>query len=230
MNAVTTDEKNRYFAVSLFLMLLSNRIIFPVGHILTLGAHHWNLSLPIDAQIPFIPWTVLIYNGINLWWLFIYWLIAHRNRREADRFFCTQLLAKAVSFLFFIFLPTGITRPELQGDTVWIILLRMLYAADTPDNLFPSIHCVLGWTCWIGIRGKKDIPLSLRISGFLLALAVCVSTLTVRQHVLVDVFAGILLSEICWWLSDFSALRSLYAGLADRILFFFHLFTEKVLS
>lgn len=131
-------------------------------------------------------------------------------------FFAANLLSKAVSFLVFVLFPTAVTRPELGGESVWISLLRILYVLDKPGNVFPSIHCVLGWLCWIGVREEEDIPF--RFSSLLMAVAVCLSTLTVRQHVLLDVAGGILLSEICYWAAGCEKLRQCYASFANRIL------------
>ena len=91
--------------------------------------------------------------------------------------------------------------------------MRFLYRIDSPDNLFPSIHCMLGWICWIAVRGKKDISIGIRALSFLLAVAVCCSTLMVRQHVILDVAGGILLSEISYRFADNVALSSLYTKL-----------------
>ncbi|MBQ3372344.1 MAG: phosphatidic acid phosphatase [Oscillospiraceae bacterium] len=215
MKNVNSKETKQYYFVSLFLMLLSNRIIFWLSHFLSRNTLHFDLSLPADALIPFMPWTILIYGGVNIWWIYIYWLVAGCERQESNHFFCAQLVAKTASFLFFIFLPTTITRPELKGNSIWIFLMRFLYRIDTPDNLFPSIHCMLGWICWIAVRGKKDISIGIRTLSFLLAVAVCASTLTVRQHVIMDVAGGILLSEISYMLADNAALSSLYAKLVN---------------
>ncbi len=218
MSAGERAEKDRYFAVSLLLMLLTNRIIFPLGHFLARGLPHRDLSLPFDARVPFLPWTVAVYIGVFVWWLYVYRLASHRERREADRFFCALLLGKAVSLLFFVLLPTTIERPALSGNSLWVFFVRLLYRSDTPDNLFPSVHCLLGWLCWLVLRGKRDVPFALRATGFLLAAAVCASTLTVRQHVLADVIGGIVLAEICWTLCALPALRGLYGRLADALL------------
>lgn len=217
LKTLFAKEKNRYFTASLIVMLVSNRLIFWVGHLLGLGRPHFDLSLPVDALFPFLPWTIVIYHGYNLWCLYLYWVIARRDRRDANRFFCSQLLAKAISFLFFVFLPTTMTRAELSGNSIWIVLMRHLYQIDTPDNLFPSIHCVLGWHGWIAVRRNKDYPLWLRGTSLVLGVAVCLSTLTVRQHVLADVISGILLSECCFWLSKRDRIRGVYAALADRL-------------
>lgn len=36
--------------------------------------------------------------------------------------------------------------------------MRFVYAVDAADNLFPSIHCLVSWFCYIGLRGRRDIP------------------------------------------------------------------------
>ncbi len=206
-----------YFLVSLFLMLLTNRLLFPLGHFLGGFFPHHDLSLPADALFPFLPWTILIYFGVFGWWFLVFLLVAQHDRPSADRFFCANLLAKGICLLIYIFFPTSLTRPELNGSSVWVLLLRLLYRVDTPDNLFPSIHCLLGWLCWIGVRGKKAYSLPCRVISFLLGVAVCLSTLTVRQHLLADVAAGILLAELCWLLAALPALRGRYARLVEGL-------------
>ncbi len=210
-------EKTVYFAVSLALMILTNRVLFPLGSFLARGRAPHDLSLPIDAQFPLLPWTMLFYFGCFLWWGFVYWLVSLREREEADRFFAANLLAKLVCLLFFAFFPTTIVRPTPGGSSLWEQLVELLYRVDTPDNLFPSVHCYLAWLCWIGLRGKKDVPLHLRAFSLFMALAVCVSTLTVRQHVLADVFGGIALSEGCYALCGSKALQNVYGAPVNRI-------------
>lgn len=214
-NSAAERERRLYFAVSLFLMLLINRLTFRLAHFISAGAKHWNLSLPADARIPFLPWMIVVYVGVFAWWLYMIWLISGFDRREADRFFTANLLVYGISFLFFVFFPTEIQRPELSGNSVWVFFVGLLYRFDSPDNLFPSIHCALGWLFWIGIRGRKEVPFGIRLAGFLLGIAVCISTVTIRQHVLADVFGGIVLSEICWLLAASPALYRRYGALAD---------------
>ena len=83
----------------------------------------------------------------------------------------------------------------LTGDGIWAELMRLLYRIDEADNLFPSIHCLVSWICYIGIRGNKKVPLAFRVFSCIMALAVCISTLTTKQHVIYDVVAGIALAE-----------------------------------
>ena len=51
------------------------------------------------------------------------------------------------------------------------------------------------------VRSQKAIPLWYKLLSVLMALAVCLSTLTMRQHVLADVFSGVLLAEVSYQLT-----------------------------
>ncbi len=210
-------EIEGYFWLSLILMVIANRLAFLLGRLLAQGRVHYDVTLPIDFAVPFMPWTISIYFGCFIFWFLIYRLAAQLPRENADRFFCANLLGKVISFLFFVCLPTTLIRPELYGTTFWDASMRFLYEIDAPDCLFPSLHCMVSWLCWVGIRGNKQVPLPWRVAALLMAILVCFSTLTTRQHVLPDVAGGILFAELCYWLAGRSAIRSLYTRLIDRL-------------
>ena len=211
-------ETERYFWVSFFLMVLANQIPFQGARLLVRNRFHYSLALPADSLVPFLPWMISIYMGCLVFWFFLYRRVARLPREKADRFFCASLLAKAVCFLFFVIYPTTLVRPEVNGAGLWNACLRFMYRIDEADNLFPSLHCMIAWLCWIGVRGNREVSLTWRIAAFLMAVAVCVSTLAIRQHVLVDVFGGILLSELCYALAALPSLRGLYTALADSLI------------
>ncbi len=216
-----SEEIERYFRLSFTVALLSNQVAFQGSRLLEKGRFHADLTLPFDAVIPFLPWTITIYFGCFLFWFFQYRLVARLPRHAADRFFCANLLGKAISFFIFTAFPTAITRPNLQGlyePSIWQRAIRFLYWIDAPDNLFPSLHCMISWLCWVGIRGNKQVPVMWRLAALLMAVAVCLSTLTTRQHVLLDVAGGILLSEICYWVAGSEKLLRPYSVFIDKLL------------
>ena len=198
-------------------MLVSNVVTFQGSRLFTKNCHHFSLALPIDSAFPFVPWTISIYFGCFLFWFAMYRLIARLPRERADRFFCANILGKIFCLFVFLLFPTAIRRPEVDGMTAWDSLMRFLYWIDPGDNIFPSLHCMIAWLCWVGIRGSREVPLPWRISAPAMAILVCLSTLTTRQHVIMDVFGGVLLSELCYCLSDLPMLHKLYARQVDRI-------------
>ena len=154
---------------------------------------HYNFTLPIDRRIPFVPWTILIYWGCYIFWILNYCLSAAGTR--GSRFLAAHFLGECVCFLFFILMPTTMERPQIVETTIFDTLIKMTYSVDQADNLLPSIHCFVSWLCFIGVRDDREIPKWYRIASLLMAVAVCISTLTVKQHVIIDVVAGILLAE-----------------------------------
>lgn len=163
--------------------------------------HHYDMTTSIDRLVPFLPETVSIYLGCYLFWCINYFLCAAQEKPERDRFFCADVLAKSICFLLFLLIPTTNVRPEITGQTIWDTLMKLVYSIDAADNLFPSIHCLVSWLCWVGIRKRKDIPVIYRYFSLAMAIAVCISTLTTKQHVIADVIVGILLAELCYYFS-----------------------------
>ena len=54
------------------------------------------------------------------------------------------------------------------------------------------------------------------------AVLICIATLTTKQHVIVDVFGGIVLAEVCYGLGGIQVFRECYGKLIDRL-------TEKLI-
>ena len=178
--------------------LVWNQLLYQGAFRLAEHRTHYDLSTPLDRVIPLVPWTLIIYFGCFLFWGLHYLWMAARNDESARRFYRADFLSKAVCFVIFLLLPTVMHRPEITGTGFWAAGMRFLYWMDQPYNLFPSVHCLLSWLCWVSVRGRADIPRWYRALAFWLALAVFVSTLTTRQHVLVDIAGGVGVAELCW--------------------------------
>ena len=78
--------------------------------------------------------------------------------------------------------------------------MRFVYAADPATNLFPSIHCLVSWMCFIGIRKQKHIPVWYKVFSAVFALLVFASTQFTKQHYIIDVFAGAAIAELSYFI------------------------------
>ncbi len=181
--------------------VIFNFIIYNGGRRIATDLYHYRFTTAIDERIPFLPWTVLIYWGCYLFWIFNYLLGVKYDKRNGCSFIGAHFIGEAVCFIFFILFPTTMDRPENFGHSIADCLVRLTYYYDAADNLFPSIHCFVSWLCWIGVRKNKHIPVWYQIVSLFIAILVCISTLTVKQHVLADVIAGIILAEVSYLLS-----------------------------
>jgi membrane-associated phospholipid phosphatase len=75
------------------------------------------------------------------------------------------------------------------------------YVSDTSFNCFPSLHAAVSaasaYTWYRYARLKPNMPRSvLAAAAIIIALAVVLSTLFVRQHYIADELAGVLLAVL----------------------------------
>lgn len=178
---------------------------------------HYDLTLAVDQRIPVIPAFTVIYIGCYLFWIVNYLLIARQGKEHCMRFVTADLLSRLVCGVIYLLLPTMNVRPQLSGTDIWTEMLRWVYKLDAPTRLFPSIHCLVSWFCYIGIRGRRCVPKGYRLFSCLFALLVCLSTLVTKQHYLVDVLGGILLAEATYYLAFHTELYRLLEGCFDRV-------------
>ncbi len=182
---------------------LFNFLVYYGGRKIGGGLPHICLAMPIDHIIPLIPWTIVIYCGAYLFWIVNYSLSAVFDKSGGIRFILSHFIGEFFCFLFFVLMPTTIARPEAAGSSVFDQLLMFVYRLDSADNLMPSIHCFASWLSWIGVRNNARIPRWYQNASLLTAIAICVSTLTVKQHAIADVVVGIILAELSYFLAGY---------------------------
>ena len=103
-------------------------------------------------------------------------------------------LASLVSFLIFALYPTVIPRLVPTGAGMTAEAFALLYRLDPASNCLPSLHVSLAWLAAAGVlsEGRRSGALFCLWAGF-----ITWSTMTTKQHYLVDVVAGLALAAIC---------------------------------
>lgn len=192
---------NKKQAALLIAALIYDLLVFYGSRLINHGMEHHDFTLTIDHMIPLLPWMIFVYIGAFLFWVINYCICTKFDKGHGLRFIGTHFIGETVCLGFFLLLPTAMMRPEITGNSFADWALSVTYQSDSPDNLFPSLHCFMSWLCWIGVRGNDHIPKWYRNLSLVIAIAICISTLTVKQHVFVDAVAGVLLAEICYILS-----------------------------
>lgn len=175
-----------------------NFSIYFLGRIIARDSVHFDFTTELDKNIPFLPWTIVIYWGAYALWIANYCLGVRFDRSGFRRALIAHYLGEVVCFLCFVFLPTTMVRAEITGTGFFDDVMRATYTVDSADNLLPSIHCFVSWISWIAVRGNKSIPKPYRIFSLVFAAAICISTVTVKQHVVLDIVTGIGLAELSY--------------------------------
>jgi membrane-associated phospholipid phosphatase len=155
----------------------------------------YNLSTYLDQSIPFIKAFIIPYM---LWMPFLYLTFIYLCIKDRNLYYRTLLtynLAVLVSYLVYHFCQTTIVRPEITGNGLLSEWTAFVYHNDQPYNCFPSIHCMSSFLLFTALL-KSQIKTELNLiligtASFLIIL----STLFVKQHLLIDVIGGIALAE-----------------------------------
>ncbi len=160
-----------------------------------------DLAIFIDDWTPLIPSSVYIYLLCYVTWVVNYIMIARESKEVCYRFVAAEVTAKIICGIFFCVLHTYAVRPEIVGNMPSDHLLRLVYAADAADNLFPSVHCLVSYFCWRGLLWCKSVKRGYRIFSFVAAILVFLSTVLTKQHVFLDIVGAIIVAEFSIWLS-----------------------------
>ena len=208
------DPKIRlYSIIPLLTVFLFNDLVYWGTMIVAAGRYHYDFTTELDRMVPILPWTILIYFGCYLFWGVNYIMIGHLGIEHFYKFITADMISRVICGVFFLFLPTTNIRPELPAESIFNPAMRWLWNMDEAANLFPSIHCLVSWFCYIGIRGEEKILRWYQSFSCVTALAVFISTQTTKQHYLVDVIAAVVIAEGCYWIAGHT---QVYIGIMNR--------------
>jgi len=154
----------------------------------------------LDELIPFQPATLPIYLSL---WLYVSLppaLLA--TRRELCNYALAMTLTSIIGFAIFYFWPTSL--PLATVDWPQSPEINFLKGIDAAGNACPSFHVATAFFSgyWLHyLLGRIRAPLSIHAFNWLWCIAIIYSTLAIRQHVVVDVIAGLMLGGLMAYLS-----------------------------
>lgn len=156
---------------------------------------YWSTQVWLDGYIPFCEWFVIPYclwypllAAVGLWLLW-------KDRKGFRRYMCFLALTFFASALIWLLLPNGqdLRPAAMPRDNPLTRLVAGLYAIDTNTNVFPSVHVVgaIGAAWAVNRTPSLDGHRLLRGATSILALLICLSTLFIKQHTVLDVIGGL---------------------------------------
>lgn len=165
-------------------------------------------------------WFILLYI---LYYIFLaggYWILAGEERSLACSCFAAIAIGEVITAVLFLILPTTLNRPALGAEdvrTVWDWMTRIIYEADPPINLFPSLHCFNSWMVFRCSLKCPDLPKGFKLFCGVAGLGICAATLFVRQHVFADFVGAVVLAELSLFLESRLHAGKLFERLEKRI-------------
>jgi membrane-associated phospholipid phosphatase len=179
--------------------------VFAGAAVLYLLSNHCHFIAPqelprswIDFAVPFLPNSLWIYLSEYFFFIAIY--LAADDMINFNKYLYSFFVLQVVSCLIFAIWPTTYPRdlfplPD-NLNAVTHYAFSSLRKADSPANCCPSLHVSSVYlSAFIYLDEKRHLfPLF-----FIWASAIAASTLTTKQHYLVDVIAGLLMAAAHYW-------------------------------
>lgn len=153
----------------------------------------------LDDVMPFVPAFVIPYL---LWFLLLPGALMYFLRREPERYYeLCWLLFAGMTFCLLVYLvaPNCIyLRRPLSGDGVLINLIGLIRTVDTPTDVCPSIHVASTVAVMITLRRSRSLRAYpwVRRGVSLLGVLICLSTVLLDQHSVVDLLCGVVLTLV----------------------------------
>ena len=155
------------------------------------------IHVALDDYIPFCEYFIVPYL---LWFGYVFLFCAYFYKEERTLFrklTAFLFIGMFASLLFCTIYPNGTDfRPAVDPDkNIFSALVYGLYGADTPTNVLPSIHVYNSIGIQIAVMQSEKLRRHkyVRRASLLLCVLICMATVFLKQHSVVDVFsAGIM--------------------------------------
>lgn len=194
-------------------LFLTERNKYPIGAVCVvvlttayLATNHVRVFEPqvlpmtwIDRAVPFIPVTIWVYISEFILFPLAYSLLD--DLEEANKYLYSLMALQLVSNLSFVLWPTMFPRdlfplPKDLNRLSYIVFTLLRYV-DSPANAVPSLHVSI---CYLSALVFFKNHRARFYTFFFWATAVAVSTLTTKQHYLVDIIAAFFLTAGIYWM------------------------------
>lgn len=194
-------------AVALLYLPLYLISFFTLERVVHQNSDFYVVYCPLDDLIPFCEYFAIPYF---LWFAYIAATLIFFFFADKKDFFrvCVFLFTgMTLCLVIYAIWPNGHhLRPDLDAlgrDNIFISMLRGLYNTDTSTNVCPSIHALNSIGACIALVRCNCLKKHKVVRGFVvvLTIAICLSTVFLKQHSIVDVICAIIVAIPLYFLA-----------------------------
>lgn len=163
------------------------------------------IECELDRMIPFCEWFIIPYC---LWYFYIASVLIYsliKSRREFLRASFLMIGCMFIPMLFCTLVPNGIPlslRPDFDAlgrDNLLISGVKLIYASDSPPrNVMPSMHVSVSFAMLFSVLKSESLKhkKAVKLCAVVLSVLISVSTVFIKQHSVLDVLFGVLVSLV----------------------------------
>lgn len=158
---------------------------------------------PLDDYIPFCEWFVIPYI---YWFIYLTGSIIYTFFYDIDAF---KKMSKFIIFTYSITIAIYLIWPTCQElrpmsferDNVLTRFMGAFYEFDTNTNVCPSLHVIGSFAAMYGLGNSKSFgSRRWKMVNIVITMLISLSTVFLKQHSILDVFAALPLCFAGWWL------------------------------
>jgi membrane-associated phospholipid phosphatase len=167
---------------------------------------YFSITMPFDYLIPFCEYFVIFYLSwfgfvaAGLVFMFFY------DRDSFDQLQTMLMIGMTLFLIVSVVYPNKLDLRPASVDTsnVFGLLVSGLYRTDTPTNVLPSIHVFNTMAILYAVNGsdqlrKKKVTIAV---VNILSILIILATMFLKQHSVIDVSLGIVMSVILQVICD----------------------------
>lgn len=158
-----------------------------------------------EDYIPLIPWMIIPYMSIDIFYFFSPFLC--RSNNELKVFAQRIILGTVIAGVFFLLMPLTLSkaRPEVTG--LFRPIFKFLHGFDKTYNLFPSMHIILR-TILAHKYFQRSRGLT-RFAVFIWFSLIGFSTVFTYQHHVIDVIGGFVVALAVFYIIPGEKMRGM---------------------
>lgn len=160
------------------------------------------VHMNIDDYIPFCEAFVIPYL---LWFVYVPAVLLYLFFHDKDGYWKNAVFLCAGMTVFLVvstFIPNihHLRLKQFPRENIFTWMIGLLWRADTPTNLFPSIHVYNSMGAHFAVlnneklRGDKRI----RCGSAVLCISIILSTMFIKQHSMFDVLTAFIMSAVMY--------------------------------
>ncbi|MGN0492810.1 MAG: phosphatase PAP2 family protein [Acutalibacteraceae bacterium] len=156
---------------------------------------------PLDAKIPFCEFFVFPYY---FWFVFLIGIHLYTAFFDIPAFkklmYFIILTYTATSVIYIVYPTAQELRPtEFERDNICVMIVRALYDFDTNTNVCPSLHVIGSFAVlFTSLHCERFKTLCWRLGFIAATLLICISTVFLKQHSVIDIWAALILCAVAY--------------------------------
>lgn len=163
--------------------------------------HYYSMHCPLDDMIPFREWFLIPYL---LWFVYLIGTIVYTfffDVAAFKRMMYFIIITYSITMLIYLVFPTcqDLRPTQFARDNVLTRFVAWFYNFDTNTNVCPSIHVLGSVAAMLGLCDCRRLQNpKLKLLFILLCVLICISTVFMKQHSVLDVLAALPLCVIAY--------------------------------